>query len=251
MGTSTSSKGPGGNSPFVPEWIDTSGQGAIPEAPPQRFKDFRKSLGKFVSSGDGDYLRSAVRSYASGSTGGSSVGPIRFGSMAGAGGALFGAMAALSDGQSPSGLNLASLNGKDTDVAIDIIVQALVPEDGDSDRVRVAMNEALSDCLEGYDEFDFTKINDEMLVQMMLVYVTKCVFGQIVLDSNEAFAKASSPGQVEQAERDLFSLVEAVTDKHMRPLLTGNLKSFTSAQVEKIQLSAIKEVWVEWESYEQ
>ena len=83
------------------------------------------------------------------------------------------------------------------------------------------------------------------------MYVTKCVFGQIVLDSNEAFAKASSPGQVEQAERDLFSLVEAVTDKHMRPLLTGNLKSFTSAQVENIQLSAIKEVWVEWESYEQ
>jgi len=86
---------------------------------------------------------------------------------------------------------------------------------------------------------------------MMLVYVTNCVFGQVVLDSNDAFAKAKSAGQVEQAEKDLHSLVESVTDKHMRPLLSGNLKSFTSARVEQVQLLAIKEVWSEWESYEQ
>ncbi|WP_444547572.1 hypothetical protein [Pseudomonas syringae] len=54
MGTSTSSKGPGGNSPFVPGWVDTEGQ-QVPDAPPQRFKDFRTSLGRFVSTGDGDY----------------------------------------------------------------------------------------------------------------------------------------------------------------------------------------------------
>lgn len=87
MGTSTSSKGPGGNSPFVPGWVDTDGQ-QVPEAPPQRFKDFRTNLGRFVSTGDGDYLRSAISSYAGGATGGSGIGPARFGSMAGAGGAL-------------------------------------------------------------------------------------------------------------------------------------------------------------------
>jgi len=75
--------------------------------------------------------------------------------MAGAGGALFGAMATLREGHSPLGLDLAALNGQDTDIAIDMIVQALATEDGDSDRVRVAMNEALSECLEGYQEFDF------------------------------------------------------------------------------------------------
>lgn len=251
MGTSTSSKGPGGNSPYVPGWVDTDGQPPIPEAPPQRFKDFRTSLGRFVSSGDGSYLRAAIGSYAGGATGGSAAGSARFGSMAGAGGALFGAMAALREGQSPPGLDLASLNGQDTDIAIDIIVQALTLDDGDSDRVRVAMNEALAECLDGYDEFDFESISDEMLVQMMVVYVTKCVFGQVVLDSNDAFAKADTPIKVEQAEQDLYALVESVTDKHMRPLLSGNLKSFSNAQVLNIQLAAIREVWSEWEMYQE
>ncbi|MFH6566776.1 hypothetical protein [Pseudomonas kulmbachensis] len=171
--------------------------------------------------------------------------------MAGAGGALFGAMASFREGLSIPGLDLASLNGQDTDLVISAIVEALATEDGDSDRVRIAMNEALSECLQGYDEFDFSSITDEMLVQMMLVYVTNCVFSQVVLDSNDAFAKAKSAAQVEQAERDLHSLVESVTDEHMRPLLSGNLKSFTSARVEQVQLLVIKEVWSEWEGYEQ
>lgn len=251
MGTSTSSKGPGGNSPYIPSWVDTDGQPPIPEAPPQRFKDFRTNLGRFVSSGDSSYLRAAIGSYAGGATGGSRVGSARFGSMAGAGGALFGAMAAIREGQSPPGMDLALLNGQDTDIAIDMIVQALTPEDGDSDRVRVAMNEALSECLDGYDEFDFESISDEMLVQMMVVYVTKCVFGQVVLDSNDAFAKADTPNKVEQAEKDLYSLVESVADKHMRPLLSGNLKSFSNAHIQNIQLAAIKEVWSEWEIYQE
>lgn len=249
MGTSTSSKGPGSNSPYVPASIDTNGQ-HIPEAPPQRFKGFRVNLGKFVSSGDSDYLRSAVSNYASGATGGSSIAATRFGSMAGAGGALFGAIAGLRDGQAPPGIDLAALNGRDTDIAIDLIVQALATEDSDSDRIRVAMNDALSECLEGYDDFDFERITDDMLVQMMLAYVTKCIYGQIVLDSKDAFAKAASPSQVEQAERDLYSLVESVSDKHMRPLLSGNLRSFSSIKMKNIQLASIREIWSEWEAYQ-
>lgn len=249
MGTSTSSKGPGGNSPYIPSWVDIDGLPPIPDPPPQRFKDFRTNLGRFVSSGDGSYLRAAISSYAGVATGGSGVGSARFGSMTEAGGALFGAMAALQDGHSPLGLDLALLNGQDTDIAIDIIVEALTPEDGDSDRVRVAMNEALSECLDGYNEFNYESISDEMLVQMMVVYVTQCVFGQVVLDSNDAFAKADTPTKVEQAEKDLYSLVESVTDKHMRPLLSGKLTSFSNAQIQGIQLAAIREVWSEWEMY--
>ncbi|MEB0150785.1 hypothetical protein QN398_25150, partial [Pseudomonas sp. CCC2.2] len=72
-----------------------------------------------------------------------------------------------------------------------------------------------------------------------------------VLDSNDAFAKAESPGQVEQAEKELYSLVESVTDKHMRPLLGGSLKALSSKQIEKIQMAAIREVWSEWEAYQE
>ena len=249
MGTSTSSRGPGSNSPLVPPWADTDGQGPGPVPPPQRFKDFRRSLGKFVLGGNPADLRGALGRYAKTSTGGSAVGPRRFGSMAHAGGALFDVLAAFQAGRSVNNLDLAALNGQDTDLAIDAIVQALVPADGDADRVRVAMNEALSECLQGYDEFDFSHITDEMLVKVMLAYVRQCIFGQIVLDSRDAFGKAKKSGKVEEAERDLLALVDAATDKHMRPLLSGDLKIFSGPDIEKAQLLAIREIWSEWEEY--
>jgi len=249
MGTSTSSRGPSGTSPLVPPWADKDGLGPGPAPEPQRFQGFRTSLGRFVSSGDGAQLRAAIGRYARTATGGRAVGPRRFGSMAQTGGALFDAMSAFRDGNDAAGLDLAALNGRDTDAVIDAIVHALVPPDGDADRVRVAMNEALSECLEGYEEFDFSSITDEMLVSMMLAYVRNCVFGQIVLDSNEAFSKGS-PARIEMAEKELRALVDAAVDKHMRPILSGKVRSFTGKQLEQVQLDATREIWAEWEAYE-
>ena len=250
MGTSTSSRGPGNTSPLVPPWADTDGKGPGPAPAPKRFQGFRTSLGKFVSGNDQADLRAALGRYAKTATGGKAVGPRRFGSMARAGGALFDTMSAFRDGQGAAGLDLATLNGQDTDVVIEAIVRALVPADGDADRVRVAMNEALSECLQGYDEFDFAHISDEMIVDMMLAYVGHCIFEQIVLDSRDAFAKAETPDQVEQAEKELRLLIGAATDKHMGPLLSGNVRTLSGSQVEAAQLQAIREVWGEWEAYE-
>lgn len=250
MGTSTSSRGPGSASPLVPPWADKDGQGPGPAPAPQRFRGFRTSLGKFVSGGNAADLRSALGSYARTATGGRAVGPRRFGSMASSGGALFDVMSAFRDGQDAAGLVLASLTGQDTDLVIEAIVRALVPADGDADRVRVAMNEALSECLKGLDEFDFAHITDDMIVDMMLTYVGHCVFEQIILDSRDAFAKAAASGRVEQAEKDLRALVRAATDKHMVPLLSGNMRTLNGRDIEGVQLRAIREVWSEWEAYE-
>jgi hypothetical protein len=250
MGTSTSSQGPGSGSPLVPPWADTDGQGPGPVPEPQRFRGFRTNLGKFVSGGDQADLLAALRGYAGSATGGSAVGPRRFGSMARAGGALFDALSALRDGREVAGIDLGSLIGRDTGTAIDAIVRALVPADGDADRVWVAMNEALSECLEGLDEFDFAHITDEMIINTMLTYVAHCVFEQIVLDSRDAFAKARVPDRLEQAERALQAVVRAATDMHLAPLLSQNVPTLNGAQVEAAQLRAIQEVWAAWEGYE-
>ncbi len=173
--------------------------------------------------------------------------------MARSGGALFDTLSALRDGRNAlaeSGVDLSGLNGQATDAAIQAIVDALTPANGDADRVRVAMNDALSECLEGLDDFDFAHITDDMLIDVILAYVRNCVFGQVVLDSRNAFAKAAVTGRVQQAERDLLELVAAATDKHMRPILSGNIPSLISRQVEQAQLRAIAEVWGEWELYE-
>ncbi|WP_431858758.1 hypothetical protein [Azospirillum sp.] len=253
MGTSTSSRGPGTNSPLVPPWADSDSQAPLPEPEPQRFRGFRTKLGQFVSDGDRDDLRSALGRYARTATGGRTVGPRRFGAMARSGGALFDAMAALRDGRDPGvpGIDLATLNGRDTDLVIEALVDALLPPNGDADRIRVAMLEALSEALEGMEEFDSNNITDDIIVDMMLAYVTQCIYEQIVLDSRDAFAKAAAAGRVEQAEKAMRELVRSAADKHMAPLLAGNVRTLNGRMVEAVQLRAIADIWAEWEAYDQ
>jgi hypothetical protein len=249
MGTSTSSKGPGSSNPLVPPWADIDGAGPGPEPVANRFQGFRTELGKFVSSGDRAHLRKALRHYARSSTGGSDVGPRRFGSMAQAGGALFGVLNQLRSDPTKAPFNLRALAGRPTQEAIDAIVEALVPENGDAERIRSAMNDALSACLEGVEAFDFANITDELLTSVMITYVIRCVFEQIVLDSDRAFGKATRPEQVERAEIDLLELISVVTDQHMRPLLDGSNQELTNAQIQAAEFAAIREVWKEWEGY--
>lgn len=248
MGTSTSSPGANDRSPLVPPWADTDGAGPGPEPEDQRFRGFRTSLGRFVASGDRDHLQKAVRNYAKTSTGGSAVAPRRFSAMAQAGSALFAAINQLRGDPSAAPVNLRDLAGRSTREVIDALVDALVPDNGDADRIRAALNEALSECLEGVEEFDFSSIGDEVLVELMVRYVALCVFQDIVLNSRDAFAKASRPEDAERAEAALLALVHAVVDKHMAPLLQGDLGQMSPAQMQAVQTGAIREVWREWEA---
>lgn len=250
MGTSTSSRGPNNNSPLVPPWADVDGAGPGPEPQPNRFRGFRTSLGRFVSSGDRAYLHKALRGYARSATGGSAVGPRRFGAMAQAGGGLFGVLNQIRNDPVNVQVNLRALVGRTTREAISAIVDALVPENGDADRIRAALNEALATCLDGEAVFDFNNVTDEVLMDVMVAYAAQCVFEQVVMDSDRAFAKAETPRQAEDAERDLFELVRVVTEKYMTPLLEGQLQAMTNDQMEAAQLAAIREVWREWEDYQ-
>lgn len=250
MGTSTSSKGANNRSPLVPPWADIDGAGPGPKPDENRFKSFRTHLGKFVASGDAEQLRKALHSYARSSTGGSTVGPRRFGAIAQAGAGLFGALNQLRTDPVSAPVNLAALAGRPTREVIDALVDALVPENGDADRIRTALNEALSACLDGVPAFDFASITDEMLVNLMVAYTALSIFQAIVMDSDRAFTKGATPEAVERAEKDLMQLVEVVTDKHMQALLTNQIANLTTAQMQAVQLEAIKEVWKEWEGYQ-
>lgn len=254
MGTSSSSSGPGSNSPLVPPWADSEPDAPCPEPEEQRFREFRFHLGKFVSGGgsDGERLQRAMGNYARKATGGGATASRRFGAMASAGGMLFDAMAALRDGQDPNlpGVDLGTLEGRPTQVAIDLLVNALVPPNGDADRIRVALNDALSEALEGQANFDFNQITDEIIAEMMIAYLTQCLYEQVVLDSDEAFTKATDPSQYDRAEKAMMGLIRAAADKHMAPLLTGNVRTFNGRMVREVQLRAIRDIWAEWEAYE-
>lgn len=250
MGTSTSSKGANNRSPLVPPWADVDGKGPGPEPEPNRFQGFRTSLGRFVATGDGGALRKGLRAYAHTSTGGSENGPRRFGAMAQAGSGLFDALNALRVDPAAAPFNLGALAGHSTLELIEALVEALVPVNGDAERIRVALTEALATCLDGVENFDFASITEETIVELMVAYTALCVFEQIVLDSNEAFTKAESTDRAREAEKELWELVQATTDKHMQPLLQDRIGQMSQADMQAVQLAAIKEVWSEWEGFE-
>lgn len=249
MGTSTSSRGANNRSPLVPPWADVDGMGPGPSPAPNRFAAFRTHLGKFVSNGDGQQLRKALRSYARSSTGGSTVGPRRFGAVAQAGASLFGSINELRANSPKASASLLAMAGRPTREVIDALVNALVPDGGDADRIRIALNEALSLCLEGVPTFDFGSITDEVLINLMVTYTALSIFQAIVMDSDRSFSKARTPEALERAERSMMQLVEVVTDKHMQPLLQGRVAELTTEQMQAVQLAAIGEVWKEWEGF--
>lgn len=249
MGTSTSSKGANNRSPLVPPWADVDGQGPGPKPEPNRFQGFRTSLGRFVATGNGDELRKALRAYARTSTGGAANGPRRFGAMAQAGSGLFNAINALRTNPATAPFNLGALAGRSTRELIDALVEALVPINGDAERIRVALTEALVTCLDGVADFDFATITEDTIVELMVAYTTLCVFEQIVLDSNDAFTKAESAERARETEEELWELVQVTTDKHMQPLLKNQVGQMSQADMQAAELAAIKEVWTEWEGF--
>lgn len=253
MGTSTSSKGPKNNSPLVPPWADATPDQPVPPPPEgPRFKPFRANMGKFVSSGEGHYLLRSLGEYARTATGGAAIGTRRYGAMSKAGSSLFGVINELRQGgtgEANSGINFSFLVGKNVDFAIQEIVTLLTPSNGDAEKIRAAMNVALSEALQGVEEFNPLGISDDTLTDMMVFYIRECVFEQVVMDSNEAFQKGDLQ-KCQEAEGALHDLVDSVVDQHMRPLFGSGVTNLTQNQVQEIQHKAIKEVWLEWEGYE-
>ena len=60
MGTSRSHPGTPPNAPLVPPWADAQPGTPLPQASEHRFRDFRRSLGRFVRTGDRDAANRAL-----------------------------------------------------------------------------------------------------------------------------------------------------------------------------------------------
>lgn len=249
MGTSQSSAGPGGSSPLVPPWADDQPQQPQTMPQPARFMAFRQSLGRFVSGGDRNDLNNAVGHYARKASGGSSSAARRMGSVTQAGAGLFGVLAGVPIGPGNVSVDLGSLTGLPCEVAISTITEALATKDGDSDKIRAAMNHALVEALDGVETFDPQCITDDVIVDTMIVYLAESIFLQMVMDSDKAWNKADTPAQAMFAETELRELIKVVVDKHMAPKLSGNVRTFTRQQITLIERQSIIDVWKEWEVY--
>ncbi|MCI5208463.1 MAG: hypothetical protein D3910_06645 [Candidatus Electrothrix sp. ATG2] len=147
-------------------------------------------------------------------------------------------------------VNLDNLSGLPCDLAISAITNALTPENGDSDKIRTAMNHALVEALDGIETFDPQSITGDVIVDTMISYLSESIFLQIVSDAGKAWNKAETPIQTMRAETELQELIKVVVDKHMAPKLTGNVRSLSREQMIQIERQAVIDVWEEWEAYQ-
>ena len=203
-----------------------------------------------MSGGDQGDLKSAVGHYARNASGGSGSAVRRMGSVTQAGAGLFGALMGAPAGPGETIVDLGSLAGLPCELAISAITQALTTEDGDSDKIRAAMNHALVEALDGVQTFDPECITDDVIVDTMIGYLAESIFLQMVMDSDKAWNKADTPAQAIRAETDLRELIKVVVDKHMAPKLAGDVRTFTRQQMAQIERQAIIDAWKEWEDYQ-
>ncbi len=273
MGTSASAKGPRPGSPLIPPWADPAPDEVVPAPAPEddvpedaaapgssadndpaaarpatlNLLGFRRSLGNAVASGASGGFGRALGSYAR-ATGGGRTAARRLGSPLRTGGrihSLFGTRTAT--GPNGQTITLASLDGLSVRVAVDRIVSALVPLDGDRDKVAAALQDALSTALAGAETFDQNAITPDVLTDMMVIYLRDVIFQTVIADSGRAFQRTDDLQQVARMERELLALVGQVVNDQARSLLTGS-SGLGEAQMVVLQEQIVTEVWDVWES---
>ncbi|MFZ2994646.1 hypothetical protein [Sphingobium sp.] len=221
----------------------------MPQPAGQRFRGFRTEFGK-VASGSGGSMAKALQKYASAATGGSAVGPRRFGPAYAAGADL---AQALSGGeiQTASGtFNLSALAGMPVDEAAQAIAEALAPENADVDQVRAAMQEALAEVLGEDGVFDPAAIEPDQIVTVLVEFFSQILFQEISAAAGEAWKKAPSVERSTATENELLEVVRAAMDAHLSPRLTGDLGTLTRDQIAKIEQSALADIWQVWSDTE-
>ena len=111
------------------------------------------------------------------------------------------------------------------------------------------MQDALIECLPSGTNFDPTAITDALLIELIIEYLTQCVFTHIVYESGDAFSKNTNTVAAAQRENELMELIRIEVDSHATPLLAAS-SNLGSNQVQNIERSILADVLDIWETYE-
>ncbi|GHV04991.1 hypothetical protein AGMMS50229_07340 [Campylobacterota bacterium] len=204
---------------------------------------------EYVKSGGRNTLKTALGHYARISTGGAGVAIRRFGNITKTGGTL---LTFLATGQAPSNAPRFDFNqiaGKPVEEAISIITDNLIALNGDSDRIRTAMNNALTEALEGADIFDPNNMTEDMLADITINYLTESIFIDVQQNAGASFNYLANPIELVSRLNDLHELIRAIVDKNLSGKLENGIRVLNATQITDLQRQTIIEVWREWEKY--
>ena len=248
MGTSTSGKGRGNNKPLVPSHADADPGKPLPEPQGQRFRGFRTEFGKAVA-GTGGTFRAALGRFARDATGGAGVGPRRFGPAYVAGGSLVELLTDLQGGgtgEAATGSDLSGLVNQPLEIAAEAIANRLAPNNADRELVRVSLQEAIAEALPDVEVFDPASLTPDNIIALLVEFFTQILFREITLEAGDAWNKAETPQRAVEAENELKDIIHASVDRQMSPALAGGLGAVSRAEVERLQRSALEDIWREW-----
>lgn len=244
MGTSSSSRGPGSNVPFIPPWVpqlppplppplaapdgspppaDGDGQKPAPPAPPsppmgppiappRRFQSARINLGSYARNGSRDDLKRGLGHYTATGLGGSGRATQRMARTAVNAGRLYGTLSALSSGVAlPSDVSIdpSALAGRPAREIADEVARALQPPDGtqDAEASRDSIARALSELIAAEPDVDMLALTPQQIEYVTQVYVGEDLCCRISLDVGKAIidkAPSYAVGQSRLEEMKAF-----------------------------------------------
>lgn len=249
MGTSASSKGSGPDQSLVPPWADDSPEKPLPDPEKKRFRAFRRAFGTYLKSGKRADLDKALGHYARSATGGRSVGPRRFGAVYSSGSDLYSVLSSLGgDGEFAEARGIArdQLTGQPIDIVCQRLAYALVPQNGDADKIREAMNEAMIEIL-GTVDFDPDRLDEEAIQGILGEYLSQAVFQEIVEEVGGTWSQAAANATPE-AESRLLETIRAVVEVTLGPQLDGRA-NVPRAEIHRFLRKTLDDVWAIWEAH--
>ena len=278
MGTSQRSDGPGPKVSLLPPWTpdpppepstpDEPGDPDRPDgpdkppprppspprdttAPPRRYADTRRQLGRFGRNGDTRSLRSGLRHYVSTGSGGAARAA---GRLAGASYTAQRLDEALSAG-SAAVTRLSSLlaSGESAYDLVDALVEIVSPSDGtqDQESSRAALADALAELLENYPDANLIALTENQRSLLIEIYVSNEINRRIVLDVGAAIA--SKAASIKTAASRLAQMNEYVRQVVAAAFTKARIKgeqvgpTMIAAQVQE----AIRETFAVFEEYTQ
>lgn len=276
MGTSTSTNGPKGTNPLIPPWAEESediilttpnGQeevinnGDIQGLSPKpnsilidknRFLAVRSNFTNFLKTGEKKSLNAALANYSRSSGGGGGVTKrLTNGIKSGAGlvGILSGGSASSAD--NTRSLSYQDLQGLTVDQAIDKLTEFLAPNDADSEVVRYALDEALSESLVGEDNFSDIIFDNDLLESILNQYLIGLILNDVIDIIGGSWKNCESPLVFAQRQNEVGELIADLVNDKVYELFKdkGNIKNLSSHEIVKLQAMLITESVESWEKY--
>jgi hypothetical protein len=174
----------------------------------------------------------------------------RFGNITKTGGVLLNFLAT---GQAPKdapGLNFDQITGKPIEEAISIIADSLIAINGDSDRIRTAMNTALIEALEGVDTFEPSNMSEDMIIDVANNYLTESIFIDILQNSGNSFDYSDNLIELVSRQNDLHELIRVIVDTNLSGKTIDGIRALNATKITDLQRQIIIEVWQTWENYQ-